>query len=61
MSKMKELRFFKGLSQWQIRMVTGISQAKLSLIERGYIVPQEEEKKKIAAALNVRPEEVFPE
>jgi len=40
-------------TQWDIRRETGIHQSKISLIERGYVVSSEEEKRKIAAALEV--------
>ena len=58
---LKEARFFKGLNQWDISVKTGIPQSKLSLIERGYIKPREDEKKKIAKALNCKVTDIFPE
>ena len=57
---LREARFFKRLNQWDISVKTGIPQSKLSLIERGYINPREDEKKKIAKALGCKVMEVFP-
>jgi len=57
---LREARFFKGLNQWDISVKTGIPQSKLSLIERGYVDPKEEEKKKIAKALGCKVEDIFP-
>ena len=58
---LREARFFKGLNQWDIAVKTGIPQSKLSLIERGYVTPKEDEKKKIAKILGYRVTEIFPE
>lgn len=58
---LKEARFFKGLNQWDISLKTGIPQSKLSLIERGYIDPREDEKRKIAKALGCKVTNIFPE
>jgi len=46
-----EARAKRRKTQWDLRRVTGIHQSKISLIERGYVDASEEEKKKIAAAL----------
>ena len=58
---LKEARFFKGLNQWDISVKTGIPQSKLSLIERGYVDPKKDEKKKIAKALGYKVTDIFPE
>ncbi|MEA1963708.1 MAG: helix-turn-helix transcriptional regulator [Candidatus Aerophobetes bacterium] len=58
-SRLKVFRFIKGKSQDEISHEVGISQSKLSRIERGYIVPSEEEKKSIAKALEMTVEELF--
>ena len=58
---LREARFFKGLKQWDISVKTGISQSKLSLIERGYVDPKGDEKKRIAKALGCKVAEIFPE
>ena len=51
---LKTLRTSKRITQWDLRNKTGISQTKICLIERGYIEPRTEEKKKIATALGVK-------
>jgi DNA-binding XRE family transcriptional regulator len=53
-----EARFKKRLTQWDLRIKTGISQTKISLIERGYVDPHEEEKQKIAKALGLRVDQI---
>ena len=58
---LKEARFFRGLNQWDISIKTGIPQSKLSLIERGYVDPKEDEKKQIAKALGCKVADIFPE
>jgi DNA-binding XRE family transcriptional regulator len=57
---LKQARFFKSLNQWDISLRTGIPQSRLSLIERNYVDPKEDEKKKIAKALNCKVEDIFP-
>jgi transcriptional regulator with XRE-family HTH domain len=61
MSKLKEMRFHKGLTQWDLVLETGISQSKLSLFERGYLEPKPDEKARLARALGVPTREIFPE
>ena len=61
--KMKEIRFFKGLSLDDIYVLTNrkISQPKLSRIERGISIPTNEEKEFIARALKEPVSKAFPE
>ena len=59
-NKLKELRFFKGVSQWEIALGTAMSQTRVSLIERGMLHPSDLDKLKIAKVLKCKPEEVFP-
>lgn len=47
-----EARARKRRTQWDLRLITGINQSKISLIERGYICPTEKEKNEIAKALD---------
>lgn len=61
MHKMRIERFFRNLSLDELRSRTGIDQGKLSRIERGYVKPKEDEKKKLAKALNVKVEDIFIE
>jgi len=45
------LRAMFRKTQWDLKVLTGIHQSKLSLIERGYIEPTKQEKELIARAL----------
>ena len=58
---LREARFYKGFSQNILALKTGIAQPKISLIERGYVNPREDEKEKIAKALGCRPGDIFPQ
>lgn len=55
---LKEARFKKGFTQFDLRLKTGIHQSKISLLERNYMVPREDEKARLAKALGVRSEEI---
>ncbi len=55
---LREARFKKNLTQWDIVLPSGIPQSKFSLIERGFIEPSEEEKRQIAKILKVKPKEI---
>ena len=61
MRKLREVRRAKDVTQFQLRIATGIHQSKISMIENGLIDPREDEKKKLARALGVRPEEIWSE
>ena len=57
-----EARIKRRKTQWDLRRPTGISQSKISLIERGYIVPADKEKEMIAKALGFKVGEIeWPE
>jgi len=56
--KLKELRFRNGVTQYDVMLKTGIPQPVVSLIERGYRVPNEDERKRIAKVFKIRPEEI---
>jgi len=56
--KLKELRAYNRKTQWDLVLLTGINQSKISLLEQGYMKPTEEEKKKIANALSVDVNEI---
>lgn len=58
-SKIKEKRFFLGLSQYDLALKTKIPQCTISLLERGYVRPKEKEKKAIAKVLNCSVNEIF--
>lgn len=60
MNKLREVRVVKRVSQFQLRLSSGVHQSKISLIENGLIQPRPDEAKKLARALNVLPAELFP-
>ena len=55
---LKIVRISKNIVQWDLAKATGISQSKISLIERGQITPTDEEMSTIAKALDVSPGEI---
>ena len=55
---LREIRFKKRLTQYDICKFSGVPQSKISLIERGYASPTRKEKLAIAKALEVNPEEI---
>lgn len=59
MNKLRELRVVKRITQFQLRLSTGIHQSKISMIENGLVKPREDEKQRLAKALHVRPEEIW--
>ena len=60
MNKLRETRVVKKISQFQLRVLTGIHQSKISMIENGLIQPRDDEREKLARALGARVEELFP-
>ena len=51
-------RVAKRKTQWDLRLDTGINQSKISLIENGYVEPNEHEKVAIAKALGVQVDDI---
>lgn len=60
MNKLRETRVVKRITQFQLRINTGIQQSKISLIENGYVEPRDDEKLKLARALGMVPRDLFP-
>ena len=58
-SNLRMLRLIQGISQFQLAKQAGISASRLSYLERSIELPREDEKKRIAKALGVRPEEIW--
>jgi len=58
---LREIRFQKRINQWDLALQTGMSQSKISLFERGYLNPKEDEKKEIAKVLDCNVTDLFPE
>ena len=61
MNKLRETRVVKKISQFQLRVLTGIHQSKISMIENGLIPPRNDEAEKLARALGVRVEDLWNE
>ena len=61
MDKLRETGVVKQITQFNLRMTAAIHQSKISMIEDGLIEPREDEKKRLARALGVRPEEIWSE
>ena len=61
MHKLREARLLRELTQMDLRLRTGINQNKISWIERGYVEPRPDEKKRLAEALQLPVEQLFPE
>jgi len=60
MNRLKEARFKKSKSQIQLFKETGIWTSKISYFENGYWIPTEEEKIRLANALDVKKDWLFP-
>ena len=56
--KLKEARARANRSQWDVSLMTGINQSKISLFESGYILPSDEERMLLAKALEIDPDDL---
>lgn len=54
---LRTVRFYKRLSQWELSRLSGIHQSRISLIENGHPV-KDNEKLRLAQQLKVEPEEI---
>ncbi len=59
MNRLREMRVIKRITQFELRLSTGIHQSKISMIENDLVEPREEEKKRLAQALGGRVEEIW--
>jgi transcriptional regulator with XRE-family HTH domain len=59
MNRLRVVRAEKRISQFRLRLETGIHQSKISLFENDLIEPSEDEKEKLARALEVSVAELF--
>jgi transcriptional regulator with XRE-family HTH domain len=59
-SPLRQKRFFLEITIYDLALRTGIDPARISLLERNYKTPRDEEREKLAAALNCDPSEIFP-
>ena len=60
-NNLRELRITPRISQWQLALTSGVKQSRISLIENRLIKPTQKEKEKLAAAINHKIEEIFPD
>ena len=60
MNQLKKIRALKEMSQFQLRIATGIHASKISLLESGYMEPTADEKAKLAKALKTPVDKLFP-
>ena len=59
MNRLREIRAVRRITQFQLRLSTGVHQSKISMIENGLVTPREDEKKRLAKALGTRVEEIW--
>ena len=59
MNKLRETRVVRRVTQFQLRIATGIHQSKISMIENGLIEPREDEKRKLVKALGMGEDEIW--
>ncbi|MBI5554805.1 MAG: helix-turn-helix transcriptional regulator [Elusimicrobia bacterium] len=58
-SPLRKKRILSEQSIYEVGKKTGIDTARISLIERGYKLPREDEKKKFAEAIGCSVDEIF--
>lgn len=58
-NKLREVRVLRRITQFQLRVSTGIHQSKISMIENGLIKPSEDERRRLAKALGVGSEQIW--
>ena len=59
MNRLREIRVLKRVTQYELRLATGMHQSKISLIENGFVEPTVGEMEKLGCALGVSPEEIW--
>lgn len=59
-NRLREIRFFKRINQYQLALQTGLTQSRISIIENGYVTPKDDETGRLARALGVSIDELFP-
>lgn len=60
MNPLRLKRLEKGLTQYSLYYLTKVPQSYISLAEKGFPVLKKDHKEKIAKALQVKIEEIFP-
>lgn len=61
MNRLRKARLLRDMSQLKLMQTTGIYFTTISRIERGWIKPSEKQRKKLARALRVKPDWLFPD
>jgi transcriptional regulator with XRE-family HTH domain len=61
MNRLRDVRVLKRVTQFELRLQTGIHQAKISMIENGLVDARDDEKERFAEALGCRVRDLFPE
>jgi transcriptional regulator with XRE-family HTH domain len=61
MNRLKVIRAERRLTQFKLALLSGITQSRLSYFENSLLMPTDDEKKKLAGALGMGVEEIFPE
>jgi transcriptional regulator with XRE-family HTH domain len=59
MNNLRNIRVVKRVTQFQLRLLSGIHQSRISLIENGLIEPRQDEKQRLSKALQVEPEKIW--
>lgn len=59
MNRLRVVRAEKRISQFRLRLETGIHQSKISLFENDLIAPTNDEKERLAKVLGVSVKEIF--
>ena len=60
-SPLRRERLLKGWDQYELSHQSGFGLPYISMFETGRLVPREAEKERLAKALGVSPEKIFPE
>jgi len=61
MNRLRVVRAEKRISQFRLRLETGINATKISFIENDLVEATADEKKALAKALDISVSEIFPE
>jgi transcriptional regulator with XRE-family HTH domain len=59
--QINKTRFFKNISQHKLALLAEVHQSQISLIENDLTTAKEDEKRCLAQALGVPPQEILPE
>jgi transcriptional regulator with XRE-family HTH domain len=54
-------RLEKGLTQYELHLISGVTHSRISYGERGFPCLTLNHKEKLAKALGLRPQDIFPE